>query len=81
MVANDGTTHIKELPILEGVEGTSSYIRGSTQVDGTLPIADDAEQGLLALGYGKWGLAPLSLEQLDAEPSMDYAYYFSVVFS
>lgn len=84
VVTNDGTTHTKELPILEGVEGTTSYIRGSTQVEGTLPIADDAEQGLLALGYGKWGLAPLSLEQLEeghAEPSMDYAYYFSVEFS
>lgn len=84
VVANDGTTHTKELPILEGVEDITSYIRGSTQVEGTLPIADDAEQGLLALGYGKWRLAPLSMEQLaqgNAEPSMDYAYYFSVEFS
>ena len=84
VVANDGTTHTKELPILEGVEDITSYIRGSTQVEGTLPISDDAEQGLLALGYGKWRLAPLSLEQLaqgNAEPSMDYAYYFSVEFS
>ena len=84
VVTNDGTTHTKELPILEGVEDITSYIRGSTQVEGTLPISDDAEQGLLALGYGKWGLAPLSLEQLEqgnAEPSMDFAYYFSVVFS
>ena len=84
VVANDGTTHTKELPILEGVEDNTSYIRGSTQVEGTLPISDDAEQGLLALGYGKWRLAPLSMEQLaqgNAEPSMDYAYYFSVEFS
>ena len=84
VVTNDGTTHTKELPILEGVEDITSYIRGSTQVEGTLPIADDAEQGLLALGYGKWRLAPLSMEQLaqgNAEPSMDYAYYFSVEFS
>lgn len=84
VVANDGTTHTKELPILEGVEDITSYIRGSTQVEGTLPISDDAEQGLLALGYGKWRLAPLSMEQLaqgNAEPSMDYAYYFSVEFS
>ncbi len=84
VVANDGTTHTKELPILEGVEDITSYIRGSTQAEGTLPIADDAELGLLALGYGKWGLAPLSLAQLEqghAEPSMDYAYYFSVEFS
>lgn len=84
VVTNDGTTHTKELPILEGVEDITSYIRGSTQVEGTLPISDDAEQGLLALGYGKWRLAPLSMEQLaqgNAEPSMDYAYYFSVEFS
>lgn len=83
VVANDGTTHTKELPILESVEDTTSYIRGYTQAEDTIPIEDD-ELGLLALGYGKWGLAPLSLEQLEqghAEPSMDYAYYFSVVFS
>lgn len=84
VVTNDGTTHTKELPILEGVEDAASCIRGSTQAEGTISIADDAEQSLLVLGYGKWGLPPLSLEQLEqgyADPSIDHAYYFSVAFS
>lgn len=83
VVANDGTTHTKELPILEGIEDTTSYIRGYTQAEGTIPIEDD-ELGLLALGYGEWGLPPLSLEQLEqgnADPAIDHAYYFSVAFT
>ena len=85
IVAAEGTKYSTELPILDGVDGREYFIRAASQMEGEEEIKFGAEQGIVALIYGKDALRVIPLSELvngsmDAVSANDYLYLFSVCF-
>ena len=85
IVAAEGTKLSTELPILDGVEGREYFGRSATQMEGQEEIKFGAEQGLVALIYGKDALRVVPLAELvngsiDAVSANEYLYLFTVCF-
>ena len=85
IVAAEGTKYSTELPILDGVDGREYFIRAASQMEGEEEIKFGAEQGIVALIYGKDALRVIPLSELAdgsvaAISANDYMYLFSVCF-
>ena len=73
----------RTIPILEDVENRAYYGRLATQIEESIPIKYDVEQGLLALVYGENRLSGIPAQELEngqIETNNDYVYYFSFQF-
>ena len=87
VVADDSSKLSTDLPILEGVKGRKYYGRSVVQIEQMTEITYGAEQGVVALLYGKDAINAFSLENVGnvSESVGDhmedqYAYYISLEF-
>lgn len=71
------------MPVLENIEDREYYGRSATQIEGEVPIQGNSEQGLAAFIYGKEGVSPTpvqDIEQGEISSQNDYMYYISFQF-
>ena len=87
VVADDSSKLSANLPILEGVKGRKYYGRSVVQIDQMTEITYGAEQGVVALLYGKDAINAFSLDNVEnvSESIGDhmenqYVYYISLEF-
>lgn len=83
IVTDHYAKYATSIPILENVENRAYYGRSAAQIEKDIPIQYHAEQGLVALIYGKDGLHGVPIQQIEngeADSNNDYVYYFSIQF-
>ena len=87
VVADDGSKLSTDLPILEGVKGRKYYGRSVVQIDQMTETTYGAEQGVLALLYGKDAIHAFSLanvgnvgDSIGDHMENQYVYYISLEF-
>ena len=83
IVADNYAKFARTIPILEDLEDRAYYGRSATQIEESVPIEYNREQGLVALSYSQYSLSGISIQALgngQIETNNDYVYYFSFQF-